>query len=153
MAITTKNSVSLHKKALLLTACAVCSFAFAGTLVGCSGNGHQIISTSQDCLTCHSSGKETYEVASPSSAKTTEGKVIVKTSAESLVVCTVIFTSSDGSSYVPENYKTVSVSNGQAEIELAAGIWAICIDEGGSSKSVLISSNGNASGEALSVEL
>ena len=153
MATTTKNWFSPHKKATLLTACVICSFVLTGTLVGCSGNNHQIISTTQDCLTCHGSGKETYEVASPSSAKTTEGKVVVKTSAESLVICNVVFTSSDGSSYVPESYKTVAVSNGQAEIELEAGIWAICIDEGSSSKSVLISSNGNASGEALSVEL
>ena len=140
-------------RAVCLALCLLGAMFAMCVLSGCSGNNHQIIGASQDCLTCHADGKETFDVSSPSGAKETSGKVIVKTSADSIAICHVTFTSADGSSYVPKSYNTTNVSNGQAEITLEEGIWAICIDQGDSSKSVLVKSSGDASGDALTVEL
>ena len=102
----------------------------------------------QDCSSCHSDEKTTYEVAAPKNITEAGGKVIVRTSADKLVVCEVKFTSEDGSRYVPVNHSTANVENGEAVIAPGEGIWAICIDEGDSSKSVLVRTEGGVGSTA-----
>lgn len=153
MMCTTKAKASA--KELLLAGCLATTVAGAAMLAGCSGgNTHQIIAAGQDCSACHSSEKATFEVAQPKDAAETSGKVIVKTSADKLVICEVVFTAEDGSSYVPVQHNTVAVADGQASISLDEGTWAICINEGGSSKSVLVQATGNSIAESpLTIEL
>lgn len=145
----------LSAKDFLIAGCLTAAVAGMTMLAGCSGgNTHQIIAAGQDCSACHSDEKATFEVAQPKDAAETSGEVIVKTSAGKLVVCEVVFTSEDGSSYVPVQHSTVTVADGQASITLDEGTWAVCIDEGGSSKSVLVTATSNSTAESpLTIEL
>lgn len=108
-------------------------------LAGCaSGNSHQVISSGQACESCHSEKKQTYEVSEPNVAAYASDEIIVKTSADKLDICAVTFISEDGSRYVPTSRSTVKVENGEAVVAPGEGIWAVCIDNGGSSTSMLI---------------
>ncbi len=142
-------------KGLLLAGCLAAAVAGMTMLAGCSGgNTHQIIAAGQNCSACHSDEKATFEVAQPKDAAETSGEVVVKTSADKLVICKVAFTSEDGSSYVPVQHSTVTVTDGQASITLDEGTWAICINEGSSSKSALVQATGNSTTEGpLTIEL
>ncbi len=136
---------------VLAAACTAAMAAGALGLAGCSG-AHQMISTGEDCSSCHSDSKATYEVSAPKDAALSGGTVNVKTSASSIVVCTPTFISEDGSRYVPEQRKTVSVSGGQASIELEQGTWALVVADGDNVKaSRLVVVDG--SGAAADVEL
>ncbi len=98
-------------------------------LTGCSG-AHQMISAGEDCSSCHSDSKSSYEVSSPKDAVTSNGTVNVKTSASSIIVCVPTFISEDGSRFVPEQRRTVNVSNGTATLELEQGTWALVVADG-----------------------
>ena len=145
----------LSAKGFLLAGCLATAIAGTAMFAGCSGgNTHQIIAAGQDCSACHSSEKATFEVAQPKDAAKTSGEVVAKTSADKLAICEVVFTAEDGSSYVPVQHSTVTVAGEQASITLDEGTWAICIDEGGSSKSVLVQATNDSTAESpLTIEL
>ena len=116
-------------RVVVAAACtSVLAFGVLG-LTGCSG-AHQIIAAGEDCSSCHSDSKESYDVASPKDAVASNGTVNVKTSASSVVVCVPTFISEDGSRFVPEQRRTVNVSGGQASIELEQGTWALVVADG-----------------------
>lgn len=123
-------------------------------LAGCAGgNSHQVISSGQACESCHSDEKPTYEVSDPNVAAEASNEIIVKTSADKLDICRVTFISEDGSRYVPESHSTAKVENGEAAIAPGEGIWAVCIDNGGSSTSILVRIDSAASQETATAEL
>ncbi len=138
-------------RAVVASACAAALTLGALGLVGCSG-AHQVIGAGQACSSCHSDTKATYEVSSPKDAVTCSGTVNVKTSASSVVVCVPTFISEDGSRFVPEQRRTVNVSNGTATLDLEQGTWAIVVADGDNvkaSKVVVV----DASASSADVEL
>lgn len=122
------------QRAVLGAACAAALGISCLALTGCSGS-HQVIGYGEACSSCHSDSKSTYEVASPKDALTCNGAITVKTSASSIVLCKPTFISEDGSRYVPEQSKTVSVSGGQASVQLDEGTWALVVADGDNVKS------------------
>lgn len=119
-------------------------------LAGCSHKGtqHQIVDASESCTTCHGE-KQTFDTTAHSDAIQSNGTVHVKTDATQIVVCKPVFTSSDGSAWTPIRDHAVAVPNGQADVELSEGIWAICVDNGDSStgKIVVVSSDAAEGGD------
>lgn len=140
------------KKAMLASA-AIAALAASAALVGCSGAQHQVVDSSNGCLSCHSEDKPTYEWGTqvPSSAVECALSVTVKTSADRVVVCTPLFTAEDGSSYVPVQQSAVSVRDGQAAVDLEEGLWVLALDEGDSARTALV--HATAQGETAEVEL
>ena len=127
---------TVKRFANVAAACGLATVAAFG-LAGCSG-AHEIIDSGKQCTSCHAD-KQTYDVASPLSAIQTGTNVTVQTSASCIEVCSVTFISEDGSKFVPERCRTVSVDGGSATIELSDGTWALCVANGNSvSKSVLV---------------
>ncbi len=115
-------------------ACAAMLGASSIALAACSGS-HQVIGYGEACSSCHSDTKSVYDVASPKDAVTCNGSVTVKTSASSITLCKPTFISEDGSRYVPEQSKSISVSGGQASVQLDEGIWALVVADGDNVKS------------------
>ena len=141
-----QNCMHTNKLRITRLTLAFCLIATLLIMTSCAGaNSHQIIKMGQDCSQCHSDEKATYDVSDPKGATECGGTINIKTSSDKVVICNVTFTSEDGSTYVPTSYKTTSVSGGEASIDLEEGIWAICLDEGASSKSVLVKSSSSAS--------
>lgn len=118
-----------NRHVVLAAACASALAFGALGLSGCSG-AHQMIAAGEDCSSCHSDSKASYDVASPKDAVASNGTVNVKTSASSVVVCVPTFISEDGSRFVPEQRRTVNVSGSQASIELEQGTWALVVADG-----------------------
>ncbi len=136
---------------VLAAACGVALAFGALGLSGCSG-AHQMIAAGEDCSSCHSDSKASYDVASPKDAIASNGTVNVKTSASSVVVCVPTFISEDGSRFVPEQRRTVNVSGAQATIELEQGTWALVVADGDNVKaSKIVVVDGSAA--AADVEL
>lgn len=132
----------------------VLALACALLLAGCAnGNSHQVISSGQACESCHSDKKQTYEVSEPNVAAYASNEVIVKTSADKLDICTITFISEDGSRYVPTSHSTAKVENGEATVAPGEGIWAVCIDNGGSSESILVRIDSAAPEQTATAEL
>ncbi len=102
-------------------------FAIAAT--GCGARAHETIDSGKACESCHSE-KQTYDVSEPKDAITCGNTITVETDAESVAVCAPIFTSEDGSAYVPELRSQAKVENGTASIELDEGTYAICLING-----------------------
>lgn len=103
------------------------ALAAASTLGACSfSKAHQVVPSGKACTSCHEE-KQTYDVTSPKGALCSGGTVSLKTAASSVSVCTPVFTSEDGSSYTPQERRTVSVEDGQAVIQLDEGVWALCV--------------------------
>lgn len=128
---------------------------FAAVLLGmfgCAPSQHQIIGTNESCVTCHADGKTTYEVGTPFDVVQTGSTVMVNTQADSLVVCTPTFTSEDGSHYVPVQVTVVKVEGQEKSIELEDGLWALCVDEGDTARTKLVSVNSSRTESAV-VEL
>ncbi|MCD8199407.1 MAG: hypothetical protein LUD25_00335 [Coriobacteriaceae bacterium] len=126
------------KRRIAIPLAIVASLALLLSLAGC-GNDHQVIPQGKSCLSCHSEDKETYDITeAPESAIETGTTLTVQTNADSIVVCTPIFTSEDGSTYTPVQYSTSTVTDGEVTLELDEGMWAIAIDKGDSSTSKLV---------------
>ena len=124
-------------------------------LSACSGGlNHEILDSGEECLSCHEEEPQTYELDSaPSSATDCGTTITVTTDAEEVYVCDPTFASEDGAKYVPFAETRVSVSDGQATVDLEEGVWAICIDNGdGSSKGVLVNASASNS-EEVTIEL
>ena len=133
--------------------CAVCCLAAASALgiAGCSGGQHQIIGMGKSCSACHAD-KQTYDVASAKNAVESSTNVTVETSADTVLVCSVVFTAEDGSAYVPERRNEINVSGGSATVELNEGYWALCTASGDDvSKAQLV--HVSSSGDAATVKL
>ena len=115
-------------------------------LAGCSGSAgsstsqHQVVSSTQDCTFCHEE-KETYDIDAADVANILETgtTVTVETDESTVVVARATFINVSGSKYVPREYTTASVSDGQATIELDEGVWVLCLDEGDGSTCVIVS--------------
>ncbi len=139
------------KRRIVIPLVIIAALAVMLPLSGC-GNSHQVIPQGKACLTCHSEDKDTYDITeAPASAIETGPELTVKTSADSITVCTPIFTSEDGSTYTPVQYSTASVTDGEVTLDLGEGMWAIAIDKGGSSKSQLV--NVVAGAESATIDL
>lgn len=96
-------------------------------IIGCSaGKGHQVVPVGKECVECHDD-KPAYQVESPRGSIASGGTVTVKSNAQSISVCTPVFTSEDGSSYTPVEARTVAVSDNVATVSLEPGTWAICV--------------------------
>ncbi|OUO91570.1 hypothetical protein B5F40_03545 [Gordonibacter sp. An230] len=130
------------------------AFAAAALPAGCSGGGqHQVIGAGAACSSCHADEKAVFELAGvPDGVLESASQVIVETRSESVSVCVPLFLSEDGSRYVPEERERASAEDGRAELTLKDGLWALCVDEGASSRSVLVHVDSSRS-DAATVEL
>lgn len=137
-------------------AAAACALALAGAsaLVGCSAGQHQVIDPNEPCSSCHSEEKDTYEwgVDVPASVVESGPRVTVRADARAVSVCTPTFTSENGSSYVPVQVTTATLSGGEAVVELEDGLWALCVDEGDTARAQLVHVDSDADAAAV-VEL
>lgn len=120
-------------------------------LTGCSAAQHQIIDAGQDCKACHSEEKPTYEGGAgvPADVVESGAQVTVETDAASIVVCRPVFTSEDGSTFVPEKASSAPVSGGRATVELEDGLWALCVDEGDTARAQLIHVDSSSASTAV----
>lgn len=112
--------------------------ALSALLVGCAAGPHQVIDVTEECSSCHSDDKPTYEEVVPEGAEQVAPTVAVGTSADTVSVCEPIFTEEDGSYFVPRVVRTVPVSDGSATVELEAGTWALSLDQGDTATSKLV---------------
>lgn len=111
-------------------------------LPGCAAGPHQVIGANDECPTCHSDQKATYEVdAGTVNAAQAGSTVAVETQASEIAVCRPTFTAQDGSYFVPVEVRTVPVVDGRATVELEDGLWALCIDKGDTATSMLVSAD------------
>lgn len=129
--------------ARIVRALAVVCALGAGALLlpGCSGAAqHQVIGAGEECSSCHSEEKALYERGAEAPAGATESGPIVAVSADAdaVVVCVPRFTSEDGSRYVPVESSRAALEGGSAMLELEAGLWAICVDEGDTARARLV---------------
>ncbi len=131
--MSTNDSTAMRRssnfRALVL--CLLLGSALFGT--ACSSGAHQVISVGQDCTQCHSDQKQTYEVSQPKNAVASGGDVVVKTTADSVDVCTPEFTSEDGSTFVPLKRTSTKTVDGMVELSLEPGVWAVCVEKDSSS--------------------
>ena len=58
--------------------------------------------------------------------------------AAAVVVAEPLFTSEDGARFVPVQVRTVSLSGGEAALELDDGLWALCVDDGDAARAQLV---------------
>lgn len=130
-----------------VSASAAFALAMAFALVGCGSGQHEVIDQGQDCSSCHSGSKQVYDDVAPSSAVQSNGSVLVRTSAEQVLVCKPIFVSQDGSKFVPEQASSVKVVDGSAQLQLSEGTWALCTN-GKDVKAQLVTVSPDASGPA-----
>ena len=109
-------------------------------LAGCSPAQHQVIESGEECRGCHSEEKPTYEWSAEKLSNVAESgsRVTVETDAASIAVCRPVLTAEDGSSFVPERVSEASVVDGQADVELEDGLWALCVDEGDTARAKLV---------------
>lgn len=145
MVIVFKNS----SKTIRCAGVAAITYMSIVALAACS-SAHEVIDSGKACTSCHSDTKQTYEVANPSGAISSNGSITVKTSASTVVVCKPTFISEDGSRFVPMQYSSKTVSDGSTEITLDEGAWALCTVDGVSvkaSKIVVVSASGDAAVE------
>ena len=108
----------------MLAISSICALSLSGCLFG----SHDIIAADEQCTSCHEE-KTTYEVSNPKDAMTVGNELQIKTSASTVIACKPIFTSEDGSSYVPQRSTQATARDGQATLTLEDGIWAICAAE------------------------
>ncbi len=117
---------------------AVCALT-ALVLAGCGSSGHQVISANEDCSNCHSTEKPRYELAKPTAGEVVEcapgTKVNVSTGGADAVLCSVVFTSEDGGSFVPVMSSNLGTSD--TSFEAKEGVWAVVADEGDASHGVV----------------
>ena len=139
------------RKSALIAGLAVAACVALGG-AGCGSGQHEIIDQGKDCASCHSGGKQTYEVAAPAQGVQSTGQVNVSTSASRVIVCKPIYISEDGSKFVPEQQSCQNVSDGRAVVNLSEGTWAVCVDQGGTVKAKLVTVSSEAAG-AADVEL
>lgn len=125
----------------------LCTGALALSLAGCAAGPHQIIESEGQCVDCHSDSHEIYDVDASSKATAVASTVDVTADADEVVVCKPLFTSEDGSYFVPLSQRTFSVEGGVAKVELEPGTWVLAIDKGETavSKLVTVSDDGAAS--------
>ncbi len=138
----------------LIAASAVCALA-ALTLAGCGSGGHQVIASNEACSNCHSSEKPQFDVAQPTAGEIVEcapgTQVNVATGGNTAMLCSVIFTSEDGGSFVP-----VMASNlGSADTSFTAqeGVWAVVADEGDASHGVVLVVNPGTAADGAEVNI
>lgn len=112
----------------------------SAALVGCGGhNTHQLVGDSSECGTCHSDEKVIYEgVLVPSSAVDVGTTVEVKTKHNAVYVSIPLFTSGNGSTFVPLIYQRIPAENGIATITLEPGTWVLSVDDGETAESILV---------------
>lgn len=145
------NFAPARRRARVLAA-ATAALVLASTvaLAGCSHKGthHQIVDANEDCTTCHGE-KQTFDSTAHNDAVQSNGTVHVTADATQLVVCKPVFTSSDGSAWTPIRDHTVPAPNGEADVALPEGVWAICVDKGDSSigKIVVVSPDASEGGD------
>lgn len=128
----------------------LCTGALALSLSGCAAGAHQIVESEGECVSCHSDSHEFYDVDASSKATSVSASVEVTADAEEIAVCKPLFTSEDGSYYVPLMQRTFSVEGGIAKVELEPGTWVLAIDKGESAVSKLVTVSGDG---ATSIEL
>lgn len=140
----------------VVAACAAAGvLAGALALAGCSSAGtvtHQIISSENVCINCHSGDRQAYADATPANVQTCNGTVEVSTDASAVYVCRPLCGTEDGSFCIPLQGTQVSVKDGTATIQLEEGTWIVCIDTGGASSGVLVTTDASAN-EPLEVTL
>lgn len=127
-----------------------CAFAVLA-LAGCGSGGHQVISSNEACSSCHSSEKPQYESVQPAVGDNVVEcgpgtKVNVVTNGKTAVLCSVIFTSEDGSRFVPVMASNLGTSD--TSLEASEGVWAVVADEGDSSHGVVLVVNPGADSSA-----
>lgn len=122
-------------------------------LPACSSGGvtHEILSSTDSCIQCHSDRSEHADVT-PTGATTCNGTVNVTTDKSVVYVCAATSGTEDGSVVIPRQYTTTAVSGGQASVQLGEGTWAVCVEtDDGKSNGVLVEVDSSA--DALDVTL
>lgn len=160
----TPNATSICRNGAIRAprACAIalCAGLFAlslATLAGCGAGAqgtvtHQIVQGANACVTCHPSDRAPFADATPANATACNGTVEVTTNSDTVIVCKPLCGKEDGSFCIPERMTSVKVEDGKATVELEEGIWAVCIDKGGSSNGVIVNVTPGA-GQAVSATL
>ncbi|MBE6466075.1 hypothetical protein [Denitrobacterium detoxificans] len=129
--ITHHTTLSFRSATLFacLSAAALMCALFLG---GCGPKGHQIVSPTKECTSCHGE-KTTYGTTAHNDALHSNNTVTVSTKADKVSVCTPLFTSADGTAYTPILDHVENVEGGKVTLQLDDGVWAICLDNGDSS--------------------
>ena len=143
------NFAPSYRRMFTGAAAVALAFACALSLSGChKGAQHQIVDPTENCTTCHGE-KQTFDNTAHNDALQSNGTVHVKADATQLIVCKPVFTSSDGSAWTPIRDHVVAAPNGEADVTLPEGVWAICVDKGDSStgKIVVVTADAAEGGE------
>lgn len=140
----------MQKQIAIITIAALA--ASLSMLAGCSAGAHEIIDSTEACISCHAE-KQTYANATPANATACASEITVSTSADRITVCKPTFTKEDGSYYVPVLAKTAAVTDGAATVQLDEGYWVICIADGNTAKSSVLVHVSNAADSATEISL
>ena len=116
----------------------LCIVAAGTALMGCSSSTHEVIESSETCMSCHGEEKTTYDIE-PENTQAVASTVTVSTSATTVYVCEPLFAYEDDDSfYVPRMVSSVSVTDGSATIQLEEGTWALVAGQDTSASRVLV---------------
>lgn len=130
------------RRPIRFTIAVVLAVAGACGLAACSASNHEIVPDANGCIVCHEE-KAVYDVSSPTGAIESRGEVAVTMKgANTVEVCRPIFTSEDGSSMTPVEYRTVKVTDGEAAtITLDEGTWALVAPDSHAYRIVVVSTS------------
>lgn len=135
-----KTIVKQKYTPIILSAIVAFLLISSAILAGCSKhNSHQLVNKMSECPSCHTGEIVVYDdIIPPSSAVDVGSMVEVKTKHNAIYVCTPLFTSADGSTFVPLIQKRVKAENGVATVRLEPGVWALAVDNGETANSILV---------------
>lgn len=119
---------------MALVAC-ICMFSVLAMPACSSSTQHRIMTTV--CQECEDEGVETYEVEQPVGSKKSGGTVIIQAD-EPVYLCNPVFTSKNGSSYIPYAVSRYNMNDGEVKVTLKPGVYAFCLDRGDSSIGKLV---------------
>lgn len=121
---------AVNKKVLAVALMLACVLSCV-LLASCSsGSQHQIMTS--PCEECEEKGVETFEVERPAGSVTSSGTIIVQAD-EPVYLCNPVFTSKNGSSYIPYAISRYNMVDGEVKVHLSPGTYAFCLDRGDSS--------------------
>lgn len=137
-----KTTVNLKRTPLRLSMIASLLLISTALLGGCSShNSHQLVNKMSECPSCHTGEIVVYDdIIPPSSAVDVGVTVEVKTNHNAIYICTPLFTSDDGHTFVPLIQKRVKAENGSATVRLDPGVWVLSVDNGETADSILVES-------------
>ena len=146
-----------HASRRLSALCLASLIALAAiTALGCSASGasgskgHQILAQTAECAMCHSDGRTASDLEVDPTLETGT-QLTVNSSADRVYVCRVQASSTDGTYLVPQEITSAQTEDGQAQLSLDEGTWAICLSHGDSSTYVIVQVTSGAQDATLNL--